>query len=209
MMLDRFIGWLTFRARVVDFQRISPPAIAPVLRHCFAIGFMRGQRRHVGWGVSPTESASQLVRKSGDSGDCRDTSLPGTFAPHTDGMRRTLWSVIILCVVTIPVACLLAWLPPHSHEAGEGAARAAVEQFETRSGSTGATAEMVYGWQDCAIISLRDGPHVAMRKVGAQWITGRTTEDGSASFDEDDISSREECLTLADSTGPIVNGGPE
>jgi hypothetical protein len=128
-------------------------------------------------------------------------------------MSRIAKFVVIACIAMLIPASLLAGFMVRSHQAGQEAAQAAVEQYEARTGSTGVSALWVDGWRDCAIIELGHGQQglasVAMHKAGSRWITGRSTEESRASFDSDDIGSRHDCLVLARSTGYVTNGAPE
>jgi hypothetical protein len=128
-------------------------------------------------------------------------------------MSRTAKFVTIACAAMIPVALLAGLMARSRHVAEQEVARAAVEQYEARTGRTGVSALWVDDWRDCAIIQLGRGQEglasVAMQKIGSRWVTGRSTEESGVGFDSDDIDSRNACLVVAGSTGYMTNGEPD
>ncbi|MCD5354987.1 hypothetical protein [Kineosporia mesophila] len=111
------------------------------------------------------------------------------------------------------VALLVTGGLVHGHHQSDAAARAALTQYRRGTGDTEVSVAWTDGWDDCAVVTLQDGQGVEVASVvvqrsGSGWSIGRSTQESDVSFDSDDIGSQDECLELARSLGPIVNGAP-
>ncbi|MCE0537295.1 hypothetical protein LWF15_17475 [Kineosporia rhizophila] len=99
------------------------------------------------------------------------------------------------------------------HRSDEAAGRAAVEQYRQRTGVTDVSVAWTERFGDCAVVALHDSRQqgvgsIVVQRAGQTWSTARSTEEEGVFFDSDDVGSHRDCLDVAESSGPLVNGAP-
>lgn len=133
--------------------------------------------------------------------------------------RRVLRLGLALLGVVVGAVLLAGWgldrmlVRAFGSGAPDAAITVATREYGRMTGLQHVEVVRSIGWDDCAVVEVQDGVAgrlgaVTVYREGGRWRLGRTTNDGTAQFDVDDLlgNGRQQCLAIAHSTGEVANG---